>query len=110
MKAFYFLLLSMSAMMAQAQYCTNIPGVGGLEPPAPSLPDIFSTKIEINHIGSKKTDYARMYFDYNRRMASIAVQSDNNETKLIFDYDAKQIHKIKCKLSGPFSSLFVIIF
>lgn len=103
MKTFLFLLLNMLMLVAQGEYCINIPGVGGLEPPVPTLPDIFSTKIEINRIGTKKTDYARMYFDYNRRMASVAIQSDNNETKLIFDYDAKQIHKINCKLLALFS-------
>jgi hypothetical protein len=64
-------------------------------PVPPILPEIFSTRMEINSNGKQSTDL-ELNFDYNRRKASLVAQSNNLETRLIFDYENDEIHVIEC--------------
>ena len=74
-------------------------------PPAPILPERFSTRLEINLDGKRGSDI-EMTFDYDRRKATIISQADNIETRLVFDYENDEIHMIAC----IFIWLLIILF
>lgn len=58
------------------------------------FPDSFSFRVEINLNGEKSSD-VYVNFDYNRRKAATVIQTENLESKLVFDYPTNEIHVIE---------------
>lgn len=88
------LLLLCVSQPTSGQVCTPFSNPSSA-PEQPELPQAYEARIEVNYLtGDKRSTSVVHNYDYNRRRASIWTQSNNTNTKLIFDYETEEIHVV----------------
>lgn len=85
-----FLLFFLSIGLVWTDSC-QFPASSPLAPPKPELPSVFQTRVEINS-NQKHSITRRIFYNFNKRKASIIDQESNLETHFIFDYPTNEIH------------------
>ncbi|CAF0710186.1 unnamed protein product [Brachionus calyciflorus] len=100
MKLFYiYLILNLillSKWIVDAQVCTNSdypykPGPS----PTPSIPNRYSTRVEVNQLEDDRTYEMRAFFDSSKKKAALEIREDGLFKKLIFNYETDEIYSMK---------------
>lgn len=61
------------------------------EPPFPTVPNTFSTKLEAIIADRNMTVSGEEYFDYNNNRAALFMLNGDQISKLIFDYSTEEL-------------------
>lgn len=87
-------LVTLSIAQPNLYTCTPNPGVKptvASEPPFPTVPNTFSTKLEAIIADRNMTVSGEEYFDYNNNRAALFMLNGDQISKLIFDYSTEEL-------------------
>lgn len=61
------------------------------------IPNVYRSKVELNHVEEQRTTEMEISFNNNLRKAYIETKRNNTAEKLIYNFETDEIFSIKCK-------------